>query len=144
MSDPGTRLLRYRLIEGLVEVASPAEDQVELPGYDGWYEELAQGYVEWAIDGLPELDRLGALSPEASRTATAVREALISLLDESGLELRTTGSAVAFTANGVRHDPRWAAVRALANEALWAFSEMGIPIPRMSDEDFGAPRQDAP
>jgi hypothetical protein len=43
MSDPSTRLLRYRLIERLAEVASPAEDQIELLGDDGWYEELALG-----------------------------------------------------------------------------------------------------
>ncbi len=144
MSDPSTRLLRYRLIERLVEVASPAEDQIELLGDDGWYEELALGYVDWSTLAFDELERQGALSPEARRGAEAVTQALLSLLEESGLELQASGNAVAFTEDGLRHDQRWAAIRATANEALTAFKDMGIPIPRLRDEDFDIPRQDAP
>jgi hypothetical protein len=144
MSDPSTRLLRYRLIERLAEVASPAEDQIELLGDDGWYEELALGYVDWSVLAFGELERQGAMSPEARRGAEEVTQALLALLEESGLEIQSTGNAVAFTEGGVRHDPRWAAIRASANEALVAFSDMGIPTPRLRDADFNIPRQDAP
>jgi hypothetical protein len=78
MSDPSTRLLRYRPIERLVEVASPAEHQIELFGDDGWYEELAMGYLDWSTLAFDELERPGALSPEAGRGAEAVTQALLS------------------------------------------------------------------
>lgn len=110
MSDSGTRLLRYRLIERLVEVASPPVDQIELTGDDGWYEELALGYVNWSTLAFDELQRQGALSPGARRSAEVVTQALLSLLEESRLELQSSGNAVAFTEDGVRHDPRWAAL----------------------------------
>jgi hypothetical protein len=128
----------------LVEVASPAEDQIELLGHDGWYEELALAYVDWSVLAFDELERQGALSPGASRGAEAVTQALLALLEESGLEIQDSGDAVAFTEDGVRHDPRWAAIRAMANEALVAFSDMGIPTPGLRDADFNIPRQDAP
>lgn len=122
MSDSPTRLMWYRLIERLVEVASPPEDQIELLGDSGWYEELALGYVDWSILAIDELERQTALSPEARRSAEAVTQALLSLLEESGLELQASGSAFAFTEDGVRHDSRWVAIRAKANEALTAFN----------------------
>jgi hypothetical protein len=128
----------------LVEVASPAEDQIELLGDDGWYEELALGYVDWAILAFDELERQGALSPQARRSAEAVRQALLSLLEESGLELQSSGNAVAFTEDGLRHDPRWAAIRTAANEALAAFDDMGFPTPILRDSDFNITRLDAP
>lgn len=121
----GHSALADRLVERLVEVASPAEDQIELFGDDGWYEELALGYVDWSILAFGELERQGALSPEARRSAEAVSQALLSLLEESGLEVQSSGNAVAFTEDGLRHDPRWATIRATANDALAAFDGMG-------------------
>ena len=144
MSVPGTRLLRYRLIERLVEVASPAEDQIELLGEEGWYEELALDYVDWSVLAFDELVRQGALSPEAERSVETVTQALLSLLEESGLELQRSGNAVAFTEDGVKFDPRWAAIRVAANQALAAFNDMGIPTPSLRDASFNIQREDAP
>ena len=113
-------------------------------GEDAWYEELALGYLDWSTLALDELDRKGALSAEARQDVELVTQALLALMDESGIEIQSSGNAVAFTAEGVRHDPRWSAIRTLANGALAAFNEMGIPIPTPSDKDFNTPREDAP
>jgi hypothetical protein len=47
------------------------------------------------------------------------------------------------TFDGLRNDPRWDAIRDLAQIALTAYREMGIPTSRLSDDDFDVPREDA-
>jgi hypothetical protein len=37
-----------------------------------------------------------------------------------------------------------ASIRDLAAAALEAIRELGIPTPKLSDEDFNVPREDAP
>jgi hypothetical protein len=137
--------MRYRVVEELVVLASPADEQIAtLRGFDGWHDELVLQWLNWPAAMLPELQRLGALSPESVRTTDAVTNALSNLDRECGEELRSTGDAYAFTAEGLQHDPRWQNIRDLASVALVAFRELGIPTPKLSDEDFNQPREDAP
>jgi hypothetical protein len=42
MADPATRLLRYRVVEELVELAAPAQEQVD--HFRPYYMELLKGY----------------------------------------------------------------------------------------------------
>ena len=93
---------------------------------------------------VPVLNEQGALSPDVVRTTDAVSAALWSLDAECAAEYESTGAITAFTEEGIRSDPRWEAIRGLASEALTAFRELGIPTPKLSDEDFNRPREDAP
>jgi hypothetical protein len=106
MSDPGTRPLRYPLIERLVEVASAAGEQIELLGDDGWFQELALGYVDWSILPFAKLERQGALSPDVRRSAEEARQALLLPLGRVWAGTSLLGVAVAFTEDGLRHDPK--------------------------------------
>ncbi len=107
-------------------------------------EELLKGYLNWSYEMLPELQRQGALSPEVVRTTDAVSAASWALDEECAAEYEATGNITAFTEEGIRTDPRWEAIRGLASEALAAFRDLGIPTPKLSDEDFNTPREDAP
>ena len=145
MLDANTRLMRYRVVEELVELASPADEQMaQLRGFEGWYEELAISYLNWSATMLPELERRGALSVEVVRSTNAVAAALTQLCVECGEEHESTGAIWAFTGEGLRQDPRWQAIRDLAALALVAFRDLGIPTPKLGDQDFNAPREDAP
>jgi hypothetical protein len=134
--------MRYRVVEELVELASPAQEQID--HLRPYYEELLKGYLNWSYEMLPVLNEQGALSPDVVRTTDAVSAALWSLDAECAAEYESTGAITAFTEEGIRSDPRWEAIRGLASEALTAFRELGIPTPKLSDEDFNRPREDAP
>jgi hypothetical protein len=142
-----TSLISYRVVEQLVELASTPDEQVEYfdrHHWDGWYGELLLSWLNWSADMLPQLEQANVLSPEAVRTTKAVTEALWSLDGECAAEYRRTKSIQAFTEDGVRHDPRWEAIRVLARQALAAFLDMGIPTPRLSDDDYNVRRDDGP
>jgi hypothetical protein len=141
MSDPGTRLMRYRLVETLVEVASPAEDQVALLDRGGFpVAELARSFSDW-FDRVGTLQDRGALSPEVVTALDSV-DAAFRVIDEASSG--DPGSPYLWTNESLRGDPEWEEVRRAARTALRAFSDLGIPIPKLTDPDFNIGRDDAP
>ena len=129
--------MRYRVVEQLVELASPADEQIPVYRPHDMYVELWKGYMNDAYFGLSYLKERAALSPDIVRTTDAVAAALFALRDDNTPE--------AFSEEGIRHDPRWERIRELAQKALDAFNnDLGIPIPSMSDPDYNVPRDDAP
>jgi hypothetical protein len=138
MVDRYDRLSRYRVVEELVLLASPADEQIATFRRSGYpYAELWMGYMNYSYDQLPYLQDRGALSPGIVKTTDILAEALLALREDDTPE--------AFTEEGIRLDPRWERIRKLAREALVAFSnDLGLPIPRMSDPDYDCPRDDAP
>jgi len=144
--DAETRLLRYRVVEGLVLLAAPAVEQIEYMDTHGWKHriELLIGFMNWEHELLPRLDRDGALSPEALNRTEAVNEALVALGDEFAHQYPVPEPILALRDDGIRTDPRWEMIRSLARQALDAFGDLGVPIPRLLDEDYNIRRQDAP
>jgi hypothetical protein len=137
--------MRYRVVEELVELAGSPDDQIahfrrrSMPLI-----ELTRGCLNWSYDMLPVLERRGALSAGVLQTTNAVSEALLELDRETAVEYEQTGKIRASTEQGIREDPRWESVRELAREALVAFRALGVPTPSLTDDDFNAPRDDAP
>jgi hypothetical protein len=127
----------------LAELASPAEEQIEYLGQHPNLD-LLTNYVEWLTTVDPVLMSSGTLSLDALRATEAVRESLVALDIEMAADYERSGSSAGMTLDGLRNDPRWDAIRVLAQTALAAFREMGIPTPRLSDNDFDVPREDAP
>src|SRR6185437_4344727 len=74
MADTPTRLLRYRVVEELVELAASAEEQID--HFRPYYMERLKGYLNWSFEMLSGLAEQGALSPEIVRTTDAVTAAL--------------------------------------------------------------------
>jgi hypothetical protein len=141
MSDPDTRLMRYRLVETLVEVASPAEDQAALLDRGGFpVAELARSFWDW-FDRVPTLRERGALSPGVVSALAAV-DAAFRVIDEASSG--GPGSPYLWTNESLRGDPEWDEVRRAARVALQAFNDLGIPTPRLTDPGFDTGRSDAP
>lgn len=144
--DVESRLLRYRVVEELVELASPADEQLAHLAKTGYPKiELIAGYLNWSYDRLiPLLDQRGALTADATLSANAVGEALLEFDKEMATEHRQNGMVKALSDDGLRTDPRWERIRGLARLALERFAEMGIPVPRLTDPDYNVARDDAP
>jgi hypothetical protein len=142
MANTATRLSRWRLIETLVETASPAGTQVRLME-DGHfpYVELARQFWDW-WDRVPMLDRAGALSPEALEALQEVNDTFMEI--DRVTAQATDDTDYLWTAEAIRTRPEWEAVRGAATTALRAFEAMGLPIPSLADPDFNKPRTDAP
>ena len=142
MLDLNTRKLRYQVVEQLVELASPADEQVEHFGV--YIAELLHGWMNWSDEMLPVLEKRGALSPDIVRTTRDVSAALWALDRDFTIEYEQTRKIQALSEAGLRDDPRWETVRQLARRALAAFRDVGIPTPSLSDPDFNTRRPDAP
>jgi hypothetical protein len=134
MVEPFTRVMRWRLVECLVETASPPEVVIQMVEQGQFrYEEIAQRFWDW-LEFVPTLESCGALNAE---TLLAVGK-----VNDTFLALDRTDSP--WTAEAMRQSPAWDAVRRAAQEALDAFARMGLPAPSLTDVDFNKPRSDAP
>jgi hypothetical protein len=142
MTDADTRLMRYRLVETLVELASPAQEQLDLLFAQGGFSivELPMAFWDW-FRLVPRLSVHGALSAEALEAVNAV-DAALEVVNPSDRSRR--GAVDLCTEEALRKSPEWEAVRAAARAALAAFRDLGISTPRLTDEDFNMPRTDAP
>jgi hypothetical protein len=142
MVEPFTRVMRWRLIEQLVETASPADVVIQLVDEGHFrYEELAQRFWDWWAF-VPTLDTCGAMSAETLLAVSKVNDTFVAL-DRLSTQV-ADGAEDPWTADAIRHRPEWEAVRRAAREALDAFGRMGLPAPSLTDVDFNQPRSDAP
>jgi hypothetical protein len=134
--------MRWRLIERLVEAASPADVQMRMVG-DGQFghEEFAQRFWDW-WEFVPTLDTCGALSAETLLAVSKVNDTFLALgrLGDRPSDLASSP----WTGEALTHSLEWEAVRQAAREALAAFERMGLPAPSVTDADFNKPRFDAP
>jgi hypothetical protein len=145
----GPRLARWRLIERLVELASPAEAQLTYLSTDGtefmaqkvW--ELPVEFWEWC-SFLPEMVRQGVVTPDLASTVSTVVETIRSMDRDAEREWSDHRINWLHTPEALATDPRWDELRHLALEALDGFEALGLPIPNLSDEDFNTPREDTP
>jgi hypothetical protein len=134
--------MRYRLVEDLVELASPAEEQVALLDQTGFpVQELALAFWNWLDSFSGTLEERGALSPEVSASMKAV-VAAIEVIDRASAG--GPGTPYLWTVEALRQAGEWESVRQRARSALEAFAVLGIPTPKLSDPDFNKPRSDAP
>jgi hypothetical protein len=149
MSDPGPRLLRWRLIERLVELAAPAEDQIRfvvnpdprIIGQSVW--DIAGEFWEWTTF-LPAMVEGGVVSPDLARKVDHVVDGARAIRDADNVAWSKEASNWFHTTEALRSDPLWAEVRHRAGEAIEGFRDLGLPIPTLSDPDFNRPREDAP
>jgi len=102
MVDSDVRLKRYRVVEELVLLAAPADQQIEYLNRTGWPRiEMVRGYLNWSYEMLLVLDRQGALSPEVVTATEALAQALFALDDDWTAEYKETGTIEALSENGV-------------------------------------------
>jgi hypothetical protein len=142
MVDPFIRVMRWRLIEQLVETASPADVLIQMVDEGHFrYEDLAQRFWDWWAF-VPTLDAGGAMSAETILAVSKVNDGFVAL-DRLSTQA-ADGSGYPWTADALQHSPDWQAVRRAAREALEAFGRMGLPAPSLTDADFNKPRSDAP
>jgi hypothetical protein len=145
----GPRLMRWRLIERLVELASPADVQLAYLGSRGtermsqkvW--DLAVDFWEWSYF-LPELVRQGVVPLDVESMVTAVVSRVQSMDHEAAQEWEQNRSNWLHSPEALASDPRWSEVRNLAGQALEGFKALGLPTPSLTDGDFNVPREDAP
>jgi hypothetical protein len=127
--------MRWRVIERLVETASPVDVQIRMMDEAHLHSgEVVQRFWDW-WEFVPTLDTCGALSPEAQSALSRVNDAFVELDRVSGY---------LWTGDLLWHRPEWGTVRRAAREALEAFELMGLPVPCLTDADFNQPRADAP
>lgn len=142
MLDAFTRVMRWRLIERLVETASSADVQIRLvDDVHFQYREVAQRFWDW-WEFVPTLDTCGALSAEALAAVSRVNDAFLEL-DRRSTQGSETPEHLR-TGEPFCYRPEWEAIRRAACEALQAFELMGLPVPCLTDADFNQPRSDAP
>ncbi len=147
MDDPGPRLLRWRLIERLVELAAPAEEQLsylsgaQYMGQAIW--DLAADFWEWTTF-LPAMVESGVVPPDVAGKVEHVVDGARAIRDADDVAWSEQKSNWLHTPEALRSDPLWAEVRHRAQEALEGLRELGLPIPALSDPDFNIPREDAP
>jgi hypothetical protein len=147
MGDPGPRLLRWRLIERLAELAAPADDQLayisgaEYMGTAIW--ELAAGFWEWT-EFLPSMVNAGVVPVHLAEDVENVVAGVRAIRDADDVRWTEQGSNWLHTPEALARDPMWQKVRRSAQKALDGFGDLGLPIPSLSDQDFNTPREDAP
>ena len=146
----GLRLTRWRLIERLVELAAPAEEQIRYVvnsdpptiGQSVW--DIAGEFWEWTVSFLPPMVQAGVVPPGLATMVERVVEGARAIRDAFDLDWDERQSIWLHTPEAVRPDPLWAEIRHRAQDALEGFPELGLPIPSLTDPDFNAPREDAP
>jgi hypothetical protein len=142
MKPVDVRLMRYRLGESLAALAAPADEQIDQLRRQGGFPiaELARDFWDW-LDRLPDLELAGALSEAAIGAIERVNAAILEVDTASA---GPVGTPYLWTEEALRTDPRWQQVRAAAQIALAAFSDLGVPAPLPADPGFNGPREDAP
>ena len=147
MDDPGPRLLRWRLIERLVELAAPPHEQLayisgaEYMGQAIW--DLAADFWEWT-EFLPAMVDAGILPLDLAEDVEDVVAGVRAIRDADDEAWTEQGSNWLHSSEALASDPMWQRVRRSAQKALDEFAELGLPIPSLSDQDFNTPREDAP
>jgi len=145
MVDQEDILLRYRVVEELVLLSGPGDEQVEFLAREGWDRmELLKGYPNWSQDTIPVLDERGLLSPEVMDATGAVSDALATLDTELADEYKRTRAIKALTDAGIVGDARWQRIRDLAQTALSAFRDLGVTVPDLLDPSYNTRRRSAP
>ena len=145
MVDQDDLLLRYRVVEELVLLAAPGDEQVEFLTREGWdHMELLKGYPNWSQDIIPVLNERGLLSADVMEATGAVSDALATLDTEVADEYKRTQAIEALTDNGIRGDTRWQKIRDLARRALSAFKDLGVTAPQLLDASYNTRRRSAP
>jgi hypothetical protein len=130
-------------VEGLVLLASPADEQLEFLREHPPRIELVIGFMEWEYGLLPGLSQAGLISDKARDATEAVYQAL-QALDRQLADIPADEPWLALTDEGIRTDPRLSEIRRLASRALDEFATLGVPIPGLLDEDYNVPRETAP
>jgi hypothetical protein len=141
-SDLAYLAVSWRLIERLVETASPADIQIQMVA-EGHFrcEEMAQRFWDW-WEFVPTLDTCGALSAETLLAVNLVNDTFLALDRLSTPAPDRSGYP--WTEDAMRHSPEWEAARQAARDALDAFGRMGLAAPAVTYADFNQPRSDAP
>ena len=150
MDDPGPRLLRWRLIERLVELAAPADEQIRfvvipdprIVGQSVW--DIAGEFWEWTASFLSGMVEAGVVPPDLATKVEHVVDGARAIRDAFDIAWDEQQSIWLHTPEALRSDPLWAEVRHRAREALEGFRDLGLPIPALTDLDFNAPRENAP
>jgi hypothetical protein len=140
--------MRWRLIERLVELAAPADEQLaylsgaEYMGQAIW--DLAANFWEWADLGSAFMVDAGVVPPDLAEAVNDVVACVRAVRDADDAAWTEQGSNWLHTPEALASDPLWAATRSSAKRALNGFEALGLPIPSLHDPDFNRPRQDAP
>lgn len=147
LDEPGPRLLRWRLIERLVELAAPADEQLayisgaQHMGQAIW--DLAANLWEWT-EFLPAMVRADVVPENLAEEVQEVVSNIRAIRDAADAEWSEQGSNWLHTPEALASDPLWGHVRHSAQQALDGFRGLGLPIPNLDDSDFNTQRNDAP
>lgn len=147
MDDPGSRLLRWRLIERLVELAAPPDEQLAYISGSEYMDtaiwELAAGFWEWT-EFLPAMVQAGVVPPDLAEDVEAVVAGVRAICDANEAAWTEKGSNWLHSSEALTSDPSWQRIRNSAQKALDGFGALGLPTPSLSDQDFNTAREDAP
>ena len=134
----------WQLVQDLILLASDPDEQLAyLRRSQLANEELLVEWTDWYLDlyhmqrANHVLDFKGTLALVDSLTAT-----INALNLDCARELTAGPEPHLLSDDGIRHGPRWQALRELANDALIVFRDSGIRTPRLSDSDYIRPESD--
>jgi hypothetical protein len=124
-SDEHLRLLRYRVVEVLVELAAAPEQQIAyFDRTDNNVDELVE-HFSWTQEFTPNV-RAAGLLPESTVEP-------LDAIDRLLAEMSARKDASLWSNNALATLEEWHRIRAFARTALQQLSDLGIPIPSIED-----------